>query len=145
MVLTSNSIKNAGTLAANVLDLNIEINPNENTAKTSLFDKRRAFDFEVCNYPDVTGNISSAMAYGVITSQLTRFYEASSTFDNFCYNVNILSTKLLQQSYDLKKLESVVKQFVHNHKLVKYHLEKRKMITTILEHIPSNIEVTGRP
>ena len=42
-------------LVTNYLDLRIEIKQNE--IRTSLFDRRDAFGFEVVNFPDLTGNI----------------------------------------------------------------------------------------
>ena len=58
--------ENEGTLQADVLDLSVSINPTTHQATSSLYDKRRAFPFQVCNFPDTSGNISTSMAYGTI-------------------------------------------------------------------------------
>ena len=71
--------ENIGITSANVLDLNVNINTNLHQASTSLHDKRQAFDFQIANFPDVSGNICTSMAYGIITSQLLRYYKACST------------------------------------------------------------------
>ena len=38
----------------------------------SIFDKRDALDFHIVNFPDLSGNIPTATAYGTYISQLIR-------------------------------------------------------------------------
>ena len=137
--------ENEGMLSANVLDLAITINQKQKTATTSLFDKRRAFKFTIANYPDITGNVSSSMAYGIISSQLLRYYKSCSKFDDFLSNVNILTTKLLQQSYIRSKVITKISAFVNKRKLVKYGTNLTEVINEIVKAIPENVEISGRP
>ena len=132
-------------LSANVLDLAITINQKEKTATTSLFDKHRAFKFTIANYPDITGNVSSSMAYGIISSQLLRYYKSCSKFDDFLSNVNILTTKLLQQSYIRSKVITKISAFVNKRKLVKYGTNLTEVIEEIVKAIPESVEISGRP
>lgn len=137
--------ENEGTLQANVLDLTVTIDENLHQAHTSLYDKRQAFSFHICNFPDVSGNISTTMAYGIIASQLLRYYKACSSFNDFVVNTNNLVRKLLQQNYDLEKIKSKIRNFVHHNKLTKYETNISTMTRNINEHLPSNVEATGRP
>ena len=131
--------------SAHVLDLTINIDPNTNTANASLFDKRRDFNFTISNFPDVTGNVSNSMAYGIIPSQLLRYYKACSTSQDFLNNVTILTTKLQQQSYDRDKIIDKVRKFVKSNTMSKYGTNTKTIINTIINYIPDNIIVTGRP
>ena len=137
--------ENEGTMSANVLDLTITINQKEKTATTSLFDKRRAFQFTISNYPDMTGNVSNSMAYGIISSQLLRYYKSCSNFDDFLSNVNILTTKLLQQSYIRSKVITKISAFVNKRKLLKYGNNLRVITNEIVKAIPDNVKISGRP
>ena len=137
--------ENEGMTSAHVLDLTINIDPNKNTANTSLFDKRRDFNFTISNFPDVTGNVSNSMAYGIISSQLLRYYKACSTSQDFLNNVTILTTKLQQQSYDRDKIIDKVRKFVKSKTMSKYGTNTKIIINTIINYIPDNIIVTGRP
>ena len=53
------------------LDLLIDISNGD--LVSSNFDKRDACDFDIVNFPDLFGNIPTAPAYGMYTSQLTRY------------------------------------------------------------------------
>ena len=58
------------------LDLLIEISNADFVC--SVFDKRDAFDFDIVNFPDLSGNIPKAPAYGTYTyiSQLIKYSRA---------------------------------------------------------------------
>ena len=137
--------ENEGLQCAHVLDLSVAVNIELKTASTSLFDKRREFDFTISNFPDVTGNISNSMAYGIISSQLLRYYKACTIYSDFINNVNLLVIKLLQQSYDKDKIIKKIVSFVNKNPMCKYGLDKRTITSSIIEQLPSNITVAGRP
>ena len=63
------------------LDLLIDISNGDLVC--SIFDKRDAFDFDIVNFPDLSGNIPTAPAYGTYNSQLIRYSEACYNYDNF--------------------------------------------------------------
>ena len=52
------------------LDLLIDISNGDLVC--SIFDKKDAFDFDIVNFPDLSGNIPTAPAYGTHISQLMR-------------------------------------------------------------------------
>ena len=41
----------------------------------SIFDKRGVFDFDIVNFPDLSGNIPTVPAYGTYISQLIRYMQ----------------------------------------------------------------------
>ena len=125
--------------------MSVTVNTDDKTASTSLFDKRRDFNFTISNFPDVTGNISDSMAYGIIASQLQRYHKACSLFSDFADNVNLLVSKLLQQSYNKDKIITKIVSFINKNPMPKYGLSKDNITSTIIEHLPSNITVAGRP
>ena len=85
------------------------------------------------------------MAYGIIPSQLLRYYNACSSIDDFIVNTNMLVTKLLQQNYDREKIVVKINQFISKNKLVKYNTNEATLKRIINEDLPSNVQVTGRP
>ena len=52
------------------LDLLIDISNGDLVC--SIFDKKDAFDFDIVNFPDLSGNIPTVPAYGTHISQLMR-------------------------------------------------------------------------
>ena len=85
------------------------------------------------------------MAYGIIPSQLLRYYKACSTIDDFVNVTNKLVTKLLEQNYDSAKLCTKINQFIKSKKLIKYDIDVTTLQRIINDNLPSNVEVTGRP
>ena len=50
---------------------------------TSLYDKRDEFDFHITNFPFLSSNIPSSLAYGVFISQLIRYARAGFSYECF--------------------------------------------------------------
>ena len=63
------------------LDLLIDISNDDLVC--SIFDKREAFDFDIVNFPDLSGDIPTAPAYGTYILQLIRYSRACHSYDNF--------------------------------------------------------------
>ena len=139
--------ENDGTLEANVLDLTIKIDPRESVANTTLFDKGRAFNLDVVNFPDLSACIPSRMAYGIIPSQLLRYYKSYTTTDDLKSNCYIMFQKVLSQSYARSNIVNKVKSFSKKHlfEVTKYGCNKKDLIDILLSSIPRSITVTGRP
>ena len=53
------------------LDLLIDISNGD--LLCSIFNKRDAFDFDIVNFPDLSGDIPTVPAYGTFISQLIRY------------------------------------------------------------------------
>jgi hypothetical protein len=92
------------------LDLNLVVNDGKFVLST--YDKRDAFPFAVRSYPDLSGNISSKQAHGVIVGQLKRFGKSNQHFSHFCSRVQTLTSQLLAQGFRKDKLEERCEQFV---------------------------------
>ena len=67
------------------------------------YDKRDNFNFNICNYPNLNGNIPWKGSYGVYVSQLLRFCDINLYVKDFINNVKAMTYKFLQQGF-LKKL-----------------------------------------
>ena len=93
----------------------------------------------------MTGNVSNSIAYGIISSQLLQYYKSCSNFDEFLSNVNILTTKLLQQSYIRSKVITKISTFVNKRKLLKYGNNLLVITNEIVKAIPDNVKISGRP
>ena len=74
--------------------------------RTSLYDKRYGFNFNITNFPFLSGNIPSSPACGVFISQLIQYFRACSSYEYFILRAARLSCKLLGQGYVRERLES---------------------------------------
>ena len=125
--------ENEGTLTANVLDLSLKVE-SDNTITCNLFDKRRAFNFDIVQFPDLTGCIPSKNAYGIIISQLQRYYKACSNVHDFVENTALLIDILLKKSFKRPVILTKVKSFLSSIKPLKYPADA----TTVLNMISSD-------
>ena len=78
---------------------------------TKLYDKRDDFNFPIVNFPFLDSNIPSSPAYGVFISQLIRYARACTNYKDFVARGKLLSTKLLDQGYNIKRLKTAAKKF----------------------------------
>ena len=99
--------ENQGEVSADILDLSIEL--QDHSFRYKLFDKRDHFKFEIVNYPDLSGNISSNCGYGVVRSELKRYAKLSSNFSDFVFRRDMLMEKLKNKHYDADRLATVAK------------------------------------
>ena len=74
---------------------------------TSIFDKRDAFDFQIINFPTLTGNIPIKSSYGVFICELVRYARACTYFTDFKKRVLILVKKLRTQYFRGKLLKKM--------------------------------------
>ena len=67
------TLKNTNTSCSktNYLDLTISI--YQGRFRYISYDKRRSYNFDVINYPDLSGNVTIKASYGVFISELRRF------------------------------------------------------------------------
>ena len=56
----------------------------------SNFDKRDAFDFDFVNFPDLSGNIPTAPAFGTYISQLIRYSRLGIIMTTFLFDIPYL-------------------------------------------------------
>ena len=100
-------------LQSHYLDLDIEIINGK--FHTKLFDKRDAFNFQIVNFPDLSGNIPSKQSYGVFVSQLIRYARCCEDLADFTTRTKILIKKLVEQNFKLHQLKRVFERFVETH------------------------------
>ena len=100
--------------SASYLDLHLEID-NEGRLKTKLYDKRDDFSFPIVNFPFLSSNIPAAPAYGVYISQLIRYSRACISYHDFLDRGLLLTRKLLNQKFQMVKLQSSVCKFYRRH------------------------------
>ena len=139
--------ENQGILKANVLDLTIKIDASEGTATTDLFDKRRAFSFNIVNFPDLSGCIPTQSAYGIIPSQILRYYHSCTSIDDLKSNCHLLFLKCLTQSYAVSNVKNKIRSFCNSHlpPVTKYGCSRKDLLQTLISIIPRDIAVAGRP
>ena len=88
----------------NFLDLTISIYQGKFIYRS--YDKRNDFNFNVVNYPNLSGNIPVSQSYGVFTSQLVRYCSINSSFKNFVSDVRQLTYTLYNQNFQHNGLVS---------------------------------------
>jgi hypothetical protein len=106
LVLNRSCISNTD---AAYLDLHLTI--NNNLIKTSLYDKRDDFNFEIVNFPFLDGNIPKGPSYGIYISQLVRYARACSCIKDFNDRNLILTKKLLKQGFLYHNLRNKFARF----------------------------------
>ena len=79
--------------------------------RTSLYDKRDDFNFNITNFPFLSTNIPSSPAYIVFISQLIRYASACSSYECFILRAVRLSCKPLGQEYVRERLKSFLMKF----------------------------------
>ena len=79
------------------LDLRISIFRGQFSYKS--YDKRDDFNFDICNYPNLHGNVPWKSSYGVYVSQLLRFCDINLNVKHFINDVKSMTAKFLQQGF----------------------------------------------
>ena len=74
-------------------------------------DRYDDFDFHIVNFPFLSSNILSDPSYGVYISQLKRYAQCCSHYDDFRYHHKCLVDQLLSQGYIALRLEKSFKEF----------------------------------
>lgn len=95
------------------LDLDITI--RDDKFHTKLFDKRDAFNFQIVNFPDLSGNIPNKHSYGVFVSQLIRYARCCGDVTDFINRTKTLIDKLTKQNFLLGQLRRVFERFAETH------------------------------
>ena len=103
------------TSIASYLDL-LFIQDKSNNVTTKLYDKRDTIGFHIVNFPFMSSNIPSALAYGVYVSQLIRYARCCSNYSDFLSRHSSLVTRLLSQGYKVNRLSNTFKKFYGRHR-----------------------------
>ena len=95
--------------------LDIAVNIVDKRFVTKIYDKRDDFDFEIVNYPDLSGNIPRRQAYGVYTSQVLRYAKVCSKCDDFMKCLNVLTGKLIRKGFKKNELDNTLSKCYRNY------------------------------
>ena len=104
MVLESTNITKC---VVTFLDLRISIFRGRYLYRS--YDKRDNFQFTICNYPHLTGNVPLSSSYGVYLSQLVRLCDINQQWKFFVSDVRKMTRKFIKQGFVLKHLR---RQFI---------------------------------
>ena len=135
--------ENEGTMSANILDMTISI--KEKCIETDLYDKRRDFNFDIVQFPDLGGCIPLKPAYDLVVSQLIRYYKICSTDSAFVKNTSLLLSNLLTKGFQMKPLMNKVQKFLMQVSPLKYDTTTVTLIHNIHEALPSDFSVAAQP
>ena len=100
---------NTSSAVCNFLDLRISVFRGK--FRYCSYDKRRDFDFNICNYPNLLGNIPWGGAYGVYMSQLVRFCEINQNANDFIRDIQTMTLKFLNQGFTKDMLKHMFLNF----------------------------------
>jgi hypothetical protein len=103
-------------LAAPFLDLQLVV--KNGVVSSSIFDKRDAFDFQIINFPTLTGNIPIKSSYGVFICEAVRYARACTYFEDFKTRIILLINKLKKQHFLDKLLKQTYLKFCNSHILL---------------------------
>jgi hypothetical protein len=103
-------------LSTPFLDLQLVV--KNGVVSTSIFDKRDAFDFQIINFPTLTGNIPIKSSYGVFICEAVRYARACTYFVDFKTRILILVKKLRTQYFSDKLLKKTYLKFCNSHILL---------------------------
>jgi hypothetical protein len=119
---------------ASFLDLDLAIS-KEGTIQTKIYDKRDAFNFDIVNYPDISGNIPEGAAYGVCIGQILRIAKNTSQLDDFIERSKLLIQKLKNKSYNPDILKKNVRKCItrHNEFFTKYDTDNDQLLMMIFD------------
>ena len=119
------TLENTNISKATCTFLDLRISIFRGKFRYSSYDKRKDFNFEICNFPNLIGNIPSGGAYGVFLSQLVRFCDINSGMDSFCQDVNNMVQKLKTQGFLNRVMLGTFMKFSSRYlyKWVKYGLD----------------------
>ena len=119
---------NSSDTEAPFWDLNLSI--TNGTDSTKIYDKRDVFDFDICIFPFLDGDVPRRTSYGVYIAQLIRFARASSNISDFNCRKKALTAKLLKQDCHYHKVRKPYSKFYRRQiELVeKYNVSSRKLL-----------------
>ena len=87
-VLRETEIKESSETVISSSYLDIYFYSNNGKLTTRIYDRRNNFDFPIVNFPLLSSNILSALAYSVFGSQLIRYARACSEYQDLSNEEN---------------------------------------------------------
>ena len=104
--------------------LDIDIKINNNKFLTTVYDKRRDFNFEILGLPAFMSNTPVNMTFGVICSQFSRFAKICMESHDFISNCQLVINKIRRNGFPANLVHKLVKKFKYKkaHKITKFRL-----------------------
>lgn len=96
----ADTVESEGTFAGILLQVTPDLR-----IKTTIFDKRRAFPFQVLRYVNPTSTSPRDMLAGIFVGQLHRCEEICADYDDFCKEAAIVADIMLRKGCDRKMIE----------------------------------------
>ena len=94
--------------------LDIDIKVVNNNFLTTVYDKRRDFNFDILGLPAFLSNIPYNMTYGIICSQFSRFANICMTEHDFIFNCQLVINKMHLNGFPSWLLKKYVNKFRYN-------------------------------
>ena len=79
--------------------LDLEAHTKDGKFYTKTYDKREAFNFEIVNYADLSGNIPERPAYGIFISQVICYAKICNQTKDFIDRIRLLFNKLHKKTF----------------------------------------------
>ena len=110
------------------LDFRVVINKGQ--LRSSLYDKRDDFPFEVRSFPNLTGNVHIARAHGVVIGQAARFVRSCDHYTDFTERIKDLTARLIAQSFSSELLGKKLRVFYEENSglLAKYSVSRDEFV-----------------
>ena len=126
--------ENTDYTSANFLDLNIKI--QDSKFKTSLYDKRDNFNFDIVRMPFRHSNIPCAMFYATVNAEVLRICKATSRFETFCDTSQTLINRMIKQGANHSKLKTSLRKLLNRHSVhfSKYRRNNTDIINSVLRN-----------
>ena len=118
--------ENKNNKKSSFLDIDMQIQ-NNNTLYTKIYDKRDDFNFEINNFPNLSGNVHFKRSHGIVISQLIRYSKVCVNVNDFITTCNNILLKLCNQYFNKNLLKQKCSFFYdkHYHYIQKYAISKK--------------------
>ena len=133
------NLENDNNKQATFLDMEERI--DDSKIITQTYDKRDDFNFEIVNYPDLTGNIPKRPTYGIFGSQLIRYARICSLKEDLMDRILELTRKLYKKKFKVEYLKNTSRKCLEKNEWIKKKFELTSL-NKILEEAQDQERVT---
>ena len=112
---TEMTLENTNISKAVCTFLDLRISVFRGKFRYCSYDKRRDFNFDICNYPNLMGNVPWGGSYGVYTSQLVRFCEINLNVETFVSDIKYMTEKFVKQGFLKSMLKDIYLKFTNKY------------------------------
>ena len=108
--------------------LDLEVTLEDKKFKTKTYDKREAFNFDIVNYPDLSGNTPHGPAYGVIISQTLSYARACSNVLDFEGRVKSLCQKLTRNGFTPERINNTLRRCQQKYRWISRKYDQQQLL-----------------